>query len=381
MKTIINYSDTGAKYLEIKNTGGKIWLVPFSSVRKGLELYQPSSKKGQLLKKYLSALKYFTFIIKKFEIHTVQIQIDPDFVQRMNDLFDKPDIQYSVFLGTPGRDNKPTIQMYSSNEILAFCKFSANPRICDSLRKEAECLAYLSQKAVGAIPKVLFLEKLDEVQSVFIQSTEKNFGASTLHDITDQHIEFLIDLSNKTQRPCQFIETDYCKSLCEFKDNYHKIPYPYDKDFIENVIQLIEVRMTGVNEYSFYHGDFTPWNTYLTEKNTLEVFDFEYASYTYPKLLDVFHFFTQTRLYESDENADEILSDFKEYFVQGKLRALFENAYFSYLLYLVDIMNLYLGRDYGAFSEETIKNLKLWYELMLRCFSVCLEREKYESIK
>lgn len=60
---------------------------------------------------------------------------------------------------------------------------------------------------------------------------------------------------------------------------------------------------------------------------------------------------------------------------------LFENAYFSYLLYLVDIMNLYLGRDYGAFSEETIKNLKLWYELMLRCFSVCLEREKYESIK
>lgn len=102
--------------------------------------------------------------------------------------------------------------------------------------------------------------------SLFLFRVRKNFGASTLHDITDQHIEFLIDLSNKTQRPCQFIETDYCKSLCEFKDNYHKIPYPYDKDFIENVIQLIEVRMTGVNEYSFYHGDFTPWNTYLTEK-------------------------------------------------------------------------------------------------------------------
>lgn len=45
MKTIVNYSDTGVKYLEIKNMDGKIWLVPFSSVSKGLELYQPSSKK------------------------------------------------------------------------------------------------------------------------------------------------------------------------------------------------------------------------------------------------------------------------------------------------------------------------------------------------
>lgn len=45
MKTIVNYSDTGTKYLEIKNADGKMWLVPFSSVSKGLELYQPSSKK------------------------------------------------------------------------------------------------------------------------------------------------------------------------------------------------------------------------------------------------------------------------------------------------------------------------------------------------
>lgn len=381
MKMIINYSGTGAKYLEIKNADGKIWLIPFSSVRKGLELYQPSSKKGQLLKKYLPAFKCFTFCTRKLGIHIVHIQIDSDFEQRMNDLFDKPDIQYSIFRGTPGRDNKPTIQLYTSNEILAFCKFSANPRICEFFRKEAECLEYLHRKGVGAVPRVLSLEKLDEAQSVFIQSTNKSFGSSTLHDITDQHIEFLIDLSKKTQRTCQFIETDYCKSLCEFKYNYHKIPFPYDKDFIENVIRLISARMVDVQEYSFYHGDFTPWNTYLTERNTLEVFDFEYAKYTYPKLLDIFHFFTQIKLYESNENADEILEDFKTYFVHGKLCSLFENVYFSYLLYLVDIMNLYLERDYGSFSKEIIKCLELRYELMLRCFSVCLEGEKYESIK
>ena len=381
MKTIINYSDTGAKYLEIKNADEKIWLIPVSSVRKGLELYQPSSRKGQFLKKYLPAFKCFMFIIRKFGMHVVRIQIDPDFAQRMNELFDKSDLQYSIFFGTPGRDNKPTIQIYTSKEILAYCKYSTNPRICDSFRKEAERLGYLHRKGVEAIPRVLSLQKLDEVQSVFIQNTNKSFGASTLHDITDQHITFLLDLSNKTCQNCKFIETDYYSSLCGFKDSYNKIPFSYDKNFIENVIQLISSRMADVQEYSFYHGDFTPWNTYLTERNTLEVFDFEYAKYTYPKLLDIFHFFTQIKLYESDENADEIMEDFKTHFVHGKLCSLFEDVYFSYLLYLVDIMNFYLERDYGSFSEETIKCLGVRYELMLRCFSADLEGEKHESIK
>ena len=86
--------NAGIKYLEIKNMDGKIWLVPFSSVSKGLELYQPSSKKGQFLKKYLCAFKYFTFIIRKFGIRTVQIQIDSDFMHSMKNLFNKADIQY-----------------------------------------------------------------------------------------------------------------------------------------------------------------------------------------------------------------------------------------------------------------------------------------------
>ena len=294
----------------------------------------------------------------------------------MKNLFNKADIQYSIFLGTPGRDNKPTIQLYTANEILAFCKFSATPRICDSFRKEAKCLTYLGEKGVHAIPKVLSLEKLDKEESVFIQSTEKAFGATTLHDITDLHIAFLRDLADKTCQNCKYIETDYYKSLCKFKDNHNKIPFIYDKNFIENVIQFISARMEGIQEYSFYHGDFTPWNTYLTEKNTLEVFDFEYAKYTYPKLLDIFHFFTQIKLYESNENADEIMEDFKIYFVHGKLGSLFENVYFSYLLYLVDIMNFYLERDYGYFSEETVKCLKIRYELMIRCFTACLEGRK-----
>ena len=70
------------------------------------------------------------------------------------------------------------------------------------------------------------------------------------------------------------------------------------------------------------------------------------------------------------------MEDFKIYFVHGKLGSLFENVYFSYLLYLVDIMNFYLERDYGYFSEETVKCLKIRYELMIHCFSACLEGGK-----
>lgn len=373
MKTIFKRCDMGIKYLEIRNSGGKVWLVPFSSVRKGLELYQPSSKKGHILKKYLSVFKFLPFLIEKLGIHIVHIQIDVDFAQSINELFDKEDIYYSIFLGTPGRDNKPTIQLYTSKEILGYCKYSANPRICDAFRREAECLEYLHRKGVRAVPAVLLLEEVDDGQTVFIQSTGKRFGASTQHEITHQQIKFLQDISEKTQQKCEFAETDYYKSLCDFKKNHHKFPFTYDKESVENIIQMIECEMKKVKEYFFYHGDFTPWNTYLAENGKLEAFDFEYAKYTYPKLLDIFHFFTQVKLYENRDNAEEIWKDFMELFVLGKLNTLFENSYFSYMLYLVDIINLYLERDYGAFSEETTELLKIRYELMLRCYSAYLE--------
>lgn len=350
-----------------------MWLVPFSSVRKGLELYQPSSKKGHILKKYLSVFKFLPFLIEKLGIHFVHIRIDVDFAQSINELFDKEGIYYSIFLGTPGRDNKPTIQLYTSKEILGYCKYSANSRICDAFRREAEFLEYLHQKGVRVVPKVLLLEEIDAGQTVFIQSTGKRFGASTQHEITHQQIKFLLDISEKTQQKCEFAETDYYKSLCDFKKNHRKFPFTYDKESVENIIQMIECEMKKVKEYFFYHGDFTPWNTYLAENDTLEAFDFEYAKYTYPKLLDIFHFFTQVKLYENGENAEEIWKDFMELFVRGKLSTLFENVYFSYMLYLVDITNLYLERDYGAFSEETTELLKIRYELMLRCYSAYLE--------
>ncbi|MBR2949797.1 MAG: hypothetical protein IKC46_08045 [Lachnospiraceae bacterium] len=373
MKTIFKRCDMGIKYLEIRNSGGKVWLVPFSSVRKGLELYQPSSKKGNILKKYLSVFKFLPFIIEKFGVHIVHIHIDEDFAQSIDDLFDKEDIYYSIFLGTPGRDNKPTIQLYTAKEILGYCKYSANPRICDAFRREAECLKNLHRKGIRAVPEVLLLEEIDDGQTVFIQSTGKRFGASTQHVITQRQILFLLDVSEKTRQKCEFSETDYYKFLCDFKKNHHKFPFAYDKESVEKLIQIIECEMQKVKDYFFYHGDFTPWNTYLTENDTLEAFDFEYAKYTYPKLLDIFHFFTQVKMYENGENAEKIWKDFMELFVRGKLSTLFENVYFSYMLYLVDITNLYIERDYGAFSEETTELLKIRYELMLRCYSAYLE--------
>lgn len=379
MKKIISHSDTGTRYLEIKNKEGKIWLIPFASVRKGLELYQPSSKKGVLLKKYISAFKYLPFILSKFGINIVQLTIDSDFSSIVQDLFDTTGIMYSLFLGTPGRDNKPTIQLYTSKRILAYCKFSSNPRICVSFYKEARAFEYLHSKGLTTIPKLLYLDQVDEDQTIFVQSTNKNFNAVTLHEITDKHVEFLLDLSNKTRKICYFNDTDYYKMLQDFETNLKKMPFLCDEDMIEEIIQLIKNKLENVKEYSFYHGDFTPWNTYLSKSNSIEAFDLEYAKYTYPKMLDIFHFFTQIKLYESDENVDEILIDFKRYFIFGDLSGLFENAYLSYLFYLVDIINFYLERDYGAFSEKTIRCLETRYELMVYCYDKCLEREKDES--
>jgi hypothetical protein len=377
LKDIIIQAQNGEKYLVITNPDEKKWIVPFDYAKRGLEIYQPSSSKGKMLKKYISFIKLFPRLINRLGIKINFYCFDPGFEYIIKNLFDKKELIYSIFCGTPGKDSKPTIQIFTSKKILAYCKYSSNKNICELFKREADSLKYLANKGVSSVPQLLLLEKIED-EVLFIQSTSKRFGAKTLHNISELHMDFLLDLSQKTCKNCAFHETEYYKMLQEFKSNYDKMPFIYDKEMLNDAIMIIEKRMGNEKEYSFYHGDFTPWNTYLTKKRSIEAFDLEYSKYSYPKLLDIFHFYTQVCIYEKEMDSDNIIKTFEKYFIKGKFSGYFDNAFFSYLLYLVDIINMYLIRDYGVYSEETVKCIKIRYELLNYCVGKCKDGTIYE---
>jgi len=61
---------------------------------------------------------------------------------------------------------------------------------------------------------------------------------------------------------------------------------------------------------SLSHGDFTPWNTFFVD-GKLYVFDWEYASYDYPRAYDFFHFFLTTKKLKK-KNSFELIELIRE---------------------------------------------------------------------
>ena len=110
-------------------------------------------------------------------------------------------------------------------------------------------------------------------------------------------------------------------------------------------------------EFSTYHADFTPWNMFA-EKNRLFVFDWEYACMTYPPMLDHYHFFTQTAIFEKHWQEKEIIA-----FLQSP-DANWVNRE-RYILYLLDIISRFTVREKGTVEGNIAHSMKIWNDLLV----------------
>lgn len=275
-------------------------------------------------------------------------------------------IEVAFFLGTPGTHQKMTIQAFSNDKILGYCKVSSNTEIVDIFRKEKEVLDYLRDKDVNNIPNCLFLGQVDRENFIFVQSTCKNKYAKTYHCIREQHIAFLDNVRRHTEIHCDFLESDYYKTLCSFEKYLSYFPGEISNYKIKCIVYEVQNYLKKVQSYSFYHGDFTPWNTFFI-RDGLYVFDFEYAKITYPPMIDLFHFFTQVHIYEMKETSDAIFEEYKRLFIEGPYRDLFPSPTMFYMMYLIDIIELYIERDKYNISDETRRNQIIRYELLILC--------------
>lgn len=351
------------QYVIIPNSDNKVWIMPCKNMNMAMNLYQPSSIKGKLLK-LLLPYSYKLKLVRKFVgIKLVNISIEDVFINKIESILGFRDLEYSFFLGTPSIHQKATIQIYKNNKILGYCKVSNNKEIINLFNKEKDILNYLHDKGVNSIPNCLFSGKLTNTVNVFVQSTVKSCKSKVIHEINKKHIDFLKELEEKTKVYCTYEESDFKQSIERLKLNINIFKDNLEQEVILNAIKIVENVMGNNTEFSVYHNDFTPWNMFF-EKDNLFVFDFEYAKKTYPSLIDIFHFFTQTAIFVRKEDASVIYMNFKKQFINGELKDLFSNPSKYYMCYLIDIISLYVSRDKGQFSEDVEHNMKIWIELL-----------------
>lgn len=331
----------GIDYLIITNKDNKSWFIPFNNIKKGVLLYQPSSIKGKLLKILLPYIIYFPFLYKKLNIEKSEFQIKNSFFNIINSIWSTSDINLSIFSGTVSIHRKITVQVFN-DKILGYCKCSNNKEVIKLFYHEYKYLKWLEYKGINCVPRGLFCDKIDNEYTLFIQSTKKTIRSKCVHSINDKILNFLDELFIKTKTKCKFPESDIYKNI----ENIEKHIVLFNERnyaILSIAIKIIKNFYSDDKTYVFsaYHADFTPWNFFI-EKNELFVFDFEYAQYKYPPFLDLFHFYTQTAIFEKRMSYNEI---FKEFTKQKYIFQKFTNPYFYFILYLVDIISTYVGRD------------------------------------
>lgn len=295
----------GEKFYRFGNSDGKFWVVPARGMRTAMSLYQPSGRKGKMVKSLLPYLHWIAFVRRAIHAETLHCRLNKEIHKLLCEIFNTNEIDFAIFEGTPSSSQKSTLQISCGKKILGYCKISDKENIYNLFKQEAEILNWLKSKGINGVPSVLYCDKFND-SYLFIQSTKKGNLSKITHSLTTKHIEFINQIHKKTVQYIPFEESDFYNDVLYLKSvlrNRQKS----EVEIFERSIILIEnyYSTRPCYEFSFSHGDFTPWNMYI-ENNNIEVFDFEFAAKTFPPRIDLIHYFLQTLILEKRLNAEEI---------------------------------------------------------------------------
>lgn len=349
------------KYLKITNKDGKVWLMPKQHMKTGLELYQPSSKKGMLLKRWLPWLYWLKPLMGKMGMSDIEYVMDPQIHHIIEKEFNQDDVEYSVFEGTPCVHQKTTIQIFKGENILGYCKVTKNPELYSIFQHEQKLLGWFHEKGVGQIPECPYCGKTEDGNIVFLQTTTKTLNSLVGHELGIKQLEFLSMLKVKTGVEMLYHESDQYQAICSLKAHENLLTVSQQK-IMSWAVDAIETYYGAQKQlFCAYHADFTPWNMF-EDAGRLFVFDFEYGRYSYMPYLDMFHFLTQTAIFERELSAKQIYEEMLGR--ETELKEFFDNPWMAYLIYLVDVTARFVVRDGLSRTSDVDKLIKTWFELM-----------------
>lgn len=355
-------------YISISNSDKKEWIVPKEKIRIGLCIYQPSSLKGKIVKKFFPYVLRIPILseifIKVLNAHRVELNIPLQIKSVIEENFGDKDLTFSYFSGTPSVHQKKIIQVVKMNKIVGYVKYSYSKEIEEIFFQEADFLNFLKLHNVRNVPRCLFCDSLENENSIFIQDTIKDCKCKIKHKIDDSHINFLIEFCEKTKCTINYNETDFFNMTQDLRKKCKEISYLKNNSIIIlKGINLVDNNLSKTNCFCAFHGDFTPWNTFWIN-GEIFAFDFEYGKKTYPKYIDIFHFFTQTLLFEKNYDSNKIYKKFNKEFSNLKYKKMFSNLNLSYIEYLLHIIYFYSNRDKENLNKDDKKNMEIWLQLL-----------------
>ena len=358
ISNICENNNKGNDFYIFENRDGKKWIIPCNQKKIGLLLYQPSSWKGKLIKRLFPIISKIPQLRRVIRVKCAKYKLIDELYDCIAKAFEIEKFNFSIFGGTPGKHQKITIQIINNNNILGYVKVCFSRDVYNNFVHECRILENLQERGITNIPNVLVCGKLNSL-FVFIQTTNKTNNSKTYHKLNSTTVNDIVTFCDQSKHNCFYSDSDYYLMINRLKKTIEEINGRENR-IIAEAMSLVDKYFRKHNEFYAYHGDFTPWNIYR-EHNKTYMFDFEYGELSYPKYLDLFHFYTQTMYFEHRKNSKYIYTNYK-HTLRNTLFSFIEDTDFYYLAYLLASICLYTERD-GVNSLRTNKLVKTWVDI------------------
>lgn len=354
-------------------------LIPLTNKKQsmtGLGIYTPGKIVGRYKIKFLSFLAYSGLLRTFFNDHLVigtnetktSSKLDNDDHQcntltEFGKYFFKENITLAIHLGSrPRPEVKFTGQYIDENgEVISYLKLAESISGSKLLENEIKFLKTLESYnfTCAKIPKVLFEGKLNG-STLFLMSAF-NEKISYNNKFTDKHIKFVIELFEIKLKYNLWIQSEVRSNLIEDMD--FLCNYITDIDWPNVLSTLDKIFLAKEIPQGIAHRDFIPWNIKVN-KNSLYIFDWEYASENCIPFWDVFNFLFNT-IRKSHLNYYDISSKILFFISKNSLliefyERIFKTKELSYLNYLITIYCINYSALFLKNNLSNTDNLKPW---------------------
>ncbi|MCH2223413.1 MAG: hypothetical protein MK066_01495 [Crocinitomicaceae bacterium] len=348
----------------IRINGSIRWVYPKGQMKSIIDFYDTSTKRGKLMRlgfHFLAITRLDGFISKAMTVHSNSfncIEIGP---KNLN--FD----DFSIFMAKPGVERTIHVALVTKKKSTHFLKFGMSKNSQRNIENEANILFHLERKSFKNI-KVPCARSTGYKGVITISKlSAENKKPTSL--FLEQHANALVEISDLSRSEMRFDESEFGKRIINDCISIES----EERTSIENL--LLKVFNDIPNDYKFStglaHGDFTPWNMYLSE-GKLFIYDWETSIKSAPLLFDLFHYHFQTgiqlkkwnfnqiyaRINFTIESREVIQNEIQKYSINVKRHIQ------MYLLYIIS-RKLYLTKLENSDESISAHELSVWKEAML----------------
>ena len=335
----------------------KVWVMPECAVKGAMDMYQPSSRGGKLLKKRVLKKHKTPFFIRGSKVEKANIELAKDIRIQLERILDISNFYVAAYMGdtSTSQNDKAVLQIYSDDEIYAYVKVTTDKENAKRFEKEANALRDLRESGIEYVPRVIGLD-LDGEVKMFAQSSDKPMGQEVRLELNEQILDTVKDIVSKTKKDIDYKDSDFCKSV-EFLETQMDV---FDEEQQSVVKEAIKMAESADLTFAFSHGDFTPWNIYYVG-DEIRLFDLEYCSASMPAYIDVFHYLTQMTLLGKRYTAQCAMREYEHRL--DLISEYVDNPRTTFICYLVWVISFYIKRAEGNIDRIREK-LDVWVEML-----------------